>query len=317
MKVGILTWDKAGYDPDEPALAETGRSRGHAISMFAIEDISYVPRARGGFDVFLAGEPAQSFDAIISRADLNGDYSPGAWQDRVERLTLLGSVPGVRVFDPADARVRASKLLGTQRLAEAGIPVPPTQSATTLADVAHACREWGTIVVKPSFEMRGRGVEQITDVAAPDQADLIRDLLGRYKTLACMPYYPTKYGEYRMAIAGDTSCVTMLKIPPVGKWRVKSRQGATYERIDAPAELEEMAFRAVRLMGLTLSSVDALPVDGGYVILEVNSVPGSLSMAGKAARQETMNGVYDWVERHAAAADPRHTGDADELHGHA
>jgi ribosomal protein S6--L-glutamate ligase len=86
-------------------------------------------------------------------------------------------------------------------------------------------------------------------------------------------------------------------------WKVKSREGCTYERIDAPAELEEMAFRAVRLMGLTLSSVDALPVDGGYVILEVNSVPGSISMVGKAACQETMNGVYDWAERHAAAAE--------------
>jgi ribosomal protein S6--L-glutamate ligase len=120
-----------------------------------------------------------------------------------------------------------------------------------------------------------------------------------------MPFYPTKHGEYRMTVAGDKSCVTMLKIPPVGAWRVKTREGATYERIDAPAELEEMAFRAVRLMGLTLSSVDALPVDGGYVILEVNSVPGSISMVGRAACQETMNGVYDWVERQVAVADPR------------
>jgi ribosomal protein S6--L-glutamate ligase len=299
MKVGILTWDKAGYDPDEPALAEAGRTRGHAISMFAIEDVSYVPRARGGFDVFVAGEPAQSFDAIISRADLNGDYSHGSWQDRVERLTLLSSVPGVRVFDPADVRVRASKLQGTQRLADAGIPVPPTRSATSMADVAHACREWGTIVVKPSFEMRGRGVERITDLAAQDQADLVGDLLGRYKTLACMPYYPTEYGEYRLTIGGDTSCVTALKIPPVGVWRCKSRQGATYERTDAPAELEEMAFRAVRLMGLTLSSVDALPAEDGYIILEVNSVPGSLSIFGREACQETLTGVYHWVERHA------------------
>ena len=302
MKVGILTWDKTGYDPDEPAMAEAGRNRGHAISMFALEDVSYVPRATGGFDVFVDGEPAQSFDAVISRADLYGDYTYGGWQDRVERLTLLSSVPGVRVFDPADAWVRGySKLLGTQRLADAGLPVPPTRSATTMADVAHACRDWGTIIVKPSFEMRGRGVERITDLAAQDQADLVGDLLGRYKTLACMPYYPTEYGEYRMTVAGDKSCVTMLKIPPADTWRVKTRQGATYERVDAPAELEEMAFRAVRLMGLTLSSVDALPVAGGYMILEVNSVPGSISLLGRAACQETMNGVYDWVERHAPA----------------
>lgn len=300
MKVGILTWDKTGYDPDEPALAECGRGRGHQVSLFAIEDVSYVPRAGGGFDVSVAGDPARSFDAIISRANLYGDYSYGDWQDRVERLTLLSNVPEVRLFDPADAWIRGySKLHGTQRLAEAGFPVPPTRSATTMAGLETACREWGTIIAKPSFGMRGIGVERFTDLTAPDQAELAGELLGRYRTLACMPYYPTKYGEYRLTIAGDTSCVTALKIPPVGVWRCKSRQGATYERVDAPAELEELAFRAVRQMGLTLAGVDALPTEDGYVILEVNPVPGSLSIFGGEACQDTLAGIYDWVERHA------------------
>lgn len=302
MKVGILTWDKTGYDPDEPGLAECGRSRGHQVSMFAIEDLGYVPRAQGGFDVFAAGEPAQSFDAIISRANLYGDYTYGDWQDRVERLSLLSGVPGVRLFDPADAWTRGySKLQGTQRLADAGLPVPPTRSAITMADVEAACREWeGTAIVKPSFEMRGNGVELITDLTAQDQADLVSELLKRYRTLLCMPFYPTKYGEYRLTIAGDT-CVTAFKIPPTGAWRCKSRQGATYERADAPAELEEMAFRAVRLMNLTLAGVDALPTEDGYVILEVNPVPGSLSIFGSAAAQETIGGIYDWVEKHIDA----------------
>jgi ribosomal protein S6--L-glutamate ligase len=84
-------------------------------------------------------------------------------------------------------------------------------------------------------------------------------------------------------------------------WRCKTLEGATFERTDAPAELADMAFRAVRLMGLTLAGVDALPTEDGYLILEVNPVPGMLDMLGEEARQETVAGVYDWVEKQAAA----------------
>ena len=116
-----------------------------------------------------------------------------------------------------------------------------------------------------------------------------------------MPCWPTEYGEYRLTVAGDTSCVTTFKLPPVGAWRCKTLEGATFERVDAPAELEDLAFRATRLMGLTLAGVDALPTEDGFVILEVNPVPGMLDMLGEQARQETLAGVYDWVEKQAAA----------------
>lgn len=297
MKIGVLTWDKTGLDPDEPGLAEFGKGRGHQVSMFALEDVRYVPRAGGGFDLSLAGEPAQSFDAIISRAKLYGDD----WQDRVERLTLLSNVPGVRLHAPADAWVRGySKLQCTQRLAMGGIPVPPTRSATTLADLELAHQEWGTIIVKPSFQMMGTDVQQITDLTA--QAELAQDLLDRYRTLAVMPYWPTRYGEYRLTVAGDTSCVTIFKLPPVGMWRCNTHAGAIYERIEAPGDLRDLAFRAVRLMGLTLAGIDALPTDDGWVILEVNPVPGGLSIFGEQAQRETLAGVYDWVEKQAALA---------------
>jgi ribosomal protein S6--L-glutamate ligase len=298
MKVGLLTWGNDRRDPDGPALAECGRARGHEISEFTLADIRYVPRVTGGFDLAAAGRPIQYYDAIISRAGLYGDD----WRDRVERLTLLSSVPGVRLFDPADAWVRGySKLECTQRLADGGIPAPPTRSATTMADIELAHQEWGAIIVKPSFEFAGTDVERITDPAAPADRDLAADLLARYGTLACMPYYPTEYGEYRLNVAGDTSCVTMFKLPPLGAWRCKTLQGATFERLDAPTELAEMAFRAARLMGLTLAGVDALPTADGFVILEVNPIPGWLDMLGEQARQETLAGIYDWVEKQTAA----------------
>ena len=295
MKVGLLGWDHGELDLDVPAYLETGRSRGHDLSVFTLEEITYVARRSGGFDLRLAGEPAQSFDAILSRAKLYGDD----WQDRVERLTLLSQVPGVRLFDPADAWVRGySKLLCTERLAAAGLPVAPTRSVTSVEDVEEALVQWGDVVVKPSFQFSGTDVERIT--ALPDEEEVVRDLLSRYVTLACMPHYPTEHGEYRLNVAGDTSCVTTFKLPPLGIWRCKTLEGATFERVEAPPELAEMAFRAARAMGLSLAGVDALPTPEGYVILEANPVPGMLNMLGDEARQDTLDGLYDWVERQTA-----------------
>lgn len=290
MKIGILTWEGDTADPDEAALIEFGANRGHQMSAFGLSGISYLPRQAGGFDLCLAGQPEQSYDAVISRAGLYGDD----WQDRVERLTLLSSALGPRLHSSADAWVTGYSKFGcTQRLAAAGLPVPPTRSAASMADLELALRDWGTVIVKPSFEFAGNGVQRITDLSA--QADLAADLLGRYGTLACMPFWPTKYGEYRLNVAGE-ACVTMFKLPPVGTWLCKTYEGAMFERVDPPAELERMAIRAARVLGLTLAGVDALATEDGYAILEVNPVPGYLYLLGEQARQDVFAGVYDWVE---------------------
>ena len=75
--------------------------------------------------------------------------------------------------------------------------------------------------------------------------------------------------------------------------------------MSTPRELEELAFHAARAMGMTVSGMDALPTPDGYVILEVNPVPGLLNMLGEAARTGTLNGLCDWVERQAAAQQAR------------
>lgn len=42
-----------------------------------------------------------------------------------------------------------------------------------------------------------------------------------------------------------------------------------------------------------------MATDDGYVILEVNPVPGGLGVFGEEARRETLAGIYDWVEKQA------------------
>jgi ribosomal protein S6--L-glutamate ligase len=303
VKIGVLGWDHGDEDPDSPGLAEAGRRRGHDTSLFTLDEVSYAAAA-SGLRVLLGGAPAESFDAVICRANLYGDWHVRpftGWEERLERLQSVSAVLGGRLFDPADVWFAGySKFLTAQKLAAAGLPVPPVRSAASMAEVAAAVEQWGPTVVKPSFGLRGMDVERVDDPADPAAVALVAELLGRYGLLLCSPYYPTEFGEFRITVAGEAMPINMMKLPGWGSWRVKTLEGASFERLDAPPELAELAIRATRAMGMTMAGLDILPDPaGGYVILEINPIPGFLNIFGEGPRRETLAGVIDWVEKHA------------------
>jgi ribosomal protein S6--L-glutamate ligase len=174
--------------------------------------------------------------------------------------------------------------------------VPPIRSANTVEQVMAAFEEWGLTIVKPSFGLRGIDVERIEDPRR--DAELVGTLLSRYGTLVCQPFYPTRYGEFRVVVAGEATPVSMLKLPAAGRWRCKTLEGASFERYDPPQELLDLSVRATRAMGITLSGLDILPTEDGYVVLEVNPVAGFFDIFGEEQRIEVHRGVYEWVEKH-------------------
>jgi ribosomal protein S6--L-glutamate ligase len=302
MKIGILGWDHGRWDRAAPSLLAHGRERGHEMSLCTLEEVRYVPGQHGP-TVLLGDQDATSFDAVISRANLIGDgwasdqlHDSTQWRDRVERITMVDRVLGPRLFDPIDVRLTgASKFLMAQRLAEGGFPVPPFRSVSTVEDVDAALADWSDVIVKPSYGLRGIDVERVTNLS--EQRELVDSLLTRYGTLICQPFYPTQFGEFRITVAGEVTPINMLKLPPVGSWRCKTLEGASFERFDAPDDLIDLAVRATRHLGMTLSGLDVLPVPDGYMILEVNPVPGFLDIFGERAHQESLAGIFDWVEK--------------------
>lgn len=308
MKIGVLGWDYSGIDPDGLSLLEHGRERGHEMSFATLDEVAYVP-GPDGVDVTIAGEPARAFDAFINRSR---GFGPDG-QERMERMRMLDNVPGVRLFSPADrCQIVNSKFLTAQRLAQVGLPTPPVRSVTSLPEVEAACAEWGDVILKPSYGYGGADVERIADFGADKH--IAEKLLAQEPTLVCQPFYPTEGGEYRITVAGDVTPMNILKLPLPGTWRCKTMEGASFERFDAPDDLLDLSVRATRALGLTLAGIDILPHDGGYLILEVNEVPGFLSIMGSVEHRKILDGVYDWVEREVAqdsgAASPATASDA-------
>ncbi|WP_255955000.1 ATP-grasp domain-containing protein [Streptomyces odontomachi] len=321
MKVGILLWDESGIDTDGAGLIEYGRAHGHEMSTFLLEDVS-VRRSDGAAKVLFGGVDADRFDAVISRANLFGDHwhdalhDTSSWRDRVERLSIISRALGPRLFDSVETWLNVwSKFLMLHRLAEGGFPVPPFRSVTTMDEVAEALADWdGDVIIKPSYGLRGINVERVTDLAA--DRDLVEGLLKAHGTMMCQPFYSTQYGEYRISVAGETTPINMLKLPPAHTWRCKTYEGASWERIDPPDELIDLSIRATRHMGLTYAALDILPhPSGGWVILEVNAVPGFLNMFGEPGCTEGLAGIFDWVEKQLGSLSDRRGHDAEADHG--
>jgi RimK family alpha-L-glutamate ligase len=290
MRIGIVAWDLE--DPDSPELTRVGADLGHDTTMFFLEDVGC--RSVGSYvEPVVKGVPVADFDVVISRGQIHYENA----QLDHERYSLLCSVPGVTVVDPADAYLNAeSKLGGLQRLSAAGLPIAPTRTCANLTEVADALAEWGTIVLKPSFGLGGRDVERIYDLG--EDRPTVEVLLKKYQSLICQPYLPHPDGDVRVLIIGDEAVLTYNRVPAPDGWKANFKSGATSRLIPPDPDLVAISRKAAKVMGISIAGLDFLPTPDGYRIIEINTCPGWTSV-GEAGRRRVCEAIIDLaVSRH-------------------
>lgn len=266
MRIGIVAWDQE--DPDSPELARTSADLGHDTTLFFLDAVSCRDAGRC-VETVINGEPLTEFDIIISRAEIR--YARA--QSDHERYALLCQTPGVTVIDPVDVYLTSSsKLLALQTLGAAGLPIVPTRSCRSLAEVGAAVADWGEVVIKPSFTYGGEDVERVRHLG--EDRELIEGLLKKYEMLVCQPYYPHPQGDIRVTIVGDECPLSYSRIPQASMWKSNVKLGASIRMVTPPPELVEISRRATHLMGITVSGLDFLPTPDGYRIIEFNNCPG-------------------------------------------
>jgi RimK family alpha-L-glutamate ligase len=211
---------------------------------------------------------ARPGDAVLGRLDvlptLDG-VSRCAWLlQRLERQ-------GLRVLNRTAALLGAhDKLFTAVQLARAGIPHPHTAQVD---DPAHAPGLNLPVVVKPRFGSWGRDV-----ALCRTQAELRRHLravasrtwFARHGALVQECVRPRGY-DLRVVVAGGVPVGAVERVAPPGEWRTNVALGSIrrpVERLPEPAA--RLAVEAAASLGGDLVGVDLLPVDGGWVVLEVN-----------------------------------------------
>lgn len=187
-------------------------------------------------------------------------------------LDTLGFIEraGVRVLNRAAALLNAhDKLLTARRLRLADVSHP---TSVFVAPGATGVSIPAPLVLKPRFGSWGWDVvrcETEADIASALQTLGARTWFKRQGALA-QELLPSVGHDLRLVVAGGRIVGAVRRFPRPGEWRTNISLGGTREPVDPPDRACRLGLAAAAAIGADLVGVDLLPVDGGYVVLELN-----------------------------------------------
>ena len=219
-------------------------------------------------------------DSVLARLDvlptLDG-VEPGLLE------LLLLERAGIRVLNPVATLLGAhDKLRTAQMLTRAGLPHPWTLHLAPGHDVP---RLVGPVVVKPRFGSWGEDVFRC-DTDAELQRRLrqvsTRSWFRRHGALLQELIAPRGY-DLRVLVAGGAVVGAVERCAAAGEWRTNISLGGSRRPCVPSAQASALAEAAAAALGADLVGVDLLPVDDGYVIVELNAAvefDGGYSLPG-------------------------------------
>ncbi|RLG58914.1 lysine biosynthesis protein LysX [Candidatus Geothermarchaeota archaeon] len=167
-----------------------------------------------------------------------------------------------------------NKLLTTIELHKRGIPTPRTIIAFSMDSALKAMDEIGyPIVMKPITGSWGRMVVKIRDrkeaKAILETKELIPDPLQQI-------YYIQEYisrppRDIRVVIVGGTIVASVYRYQPEDDWRTNVARGGIIKPFKLSSEHEELFLRAAEAVGGGILGIDAMEVNEGILIHEINS----------------------------------------------
>jgi RimK family alpha-L-glutamate ligase len=264
MRIAILSGGTGWHVQDVlRAAAELGHEASVVDFRSLAAGVEAAPQPLAGFDAALVRTvPAGSLEQVIFRMD----------------VLHAAAARGLRVVNPPRAvETCVDKYLTNVRLANAGLPTPPTHVAQRAEDAFEAFAHLGgDVVIKPVFGAEGRGMQRITDRELAWRTFRVLEQTGQliyHQRFIEHPGY-----DYRVFVIGGRVRAAMRRIGT--EWRTNVAQGGRTERAELSDAAVSLALRAAEVVGCDIAGVDLLPGPNGELyVIEVNAVPGWKALA--------------------------------------
>ena len=221
-----------------------------------------------------------SVDGVLVRM-----MPPGSLEQVIFRMDALHRLEaqGVPVLNPPRAvEAAVDKYLALAMLEAGGLPVPETWVGESAAEAQEAFETLGgDVVVKPLFGSEGRGLVRVSD------RELASRTFRTLERLGCVLYVQRHVAnpghDVRVFVLDGIVLGAIRRFARPGEWRTNVAVGGRAERLDVEPDVERLAIRSARAVGATMAGVDLIPdrIDGGWVVLEVNAVPGWKALADR------------------------------------
>lgn len=207
-------------------------------------------------------------DSVLARLDvlptLDG-VEPGLLE------LLLVERAGVRVLNPVTSLLCAHDKLRTARvLTRARLPHPWTIYLRPGGDVP---RLTAPVVLKPRFGSWGADVfrcETEDELERRLEEVCSRSWFRRHGALLQELITPRGY-DLRLVVAGGIAVGAVERVAAPGEWRTNITLGGSRRPCVPSATASALAEAAAAALGADLVGVDLLPIDDGYVIVELNA----------------------------------------------
>ncbi len=198
-------------------------------------------------------------------------------QSRTQLLSQMYEAIGGRSINPfLSITIGNNKAVTLAILSRVGVPIPNTVITLSSNSAMKALSSVGVpAIIKPVHGSWGRLVSLVGSVE-----DL--GLLARHRSSMENPQYETylvqefikKPGrDIRVTVVGDEAVAAIYRYAVSNDWRTNTARGGKAEAVKIDPELEDICIRATKAIGAYYAGVDAVESDGGYKILEVNTVP--------------------------------------------
>jgi RimK family alpha-L-glutamate ligase len=257
------------------------------LRAFAARGVAALPVALSscGFATEGQGIVIPGLDGALPDLAFVRTVASGSFEQVTHRLGVLHALSalGVAVVNEARAIERCvDKSTTTAILHRAGLPTPPTWSAESpAAAAAILSRETAaghSLVLKPLFGSQGRGLKRLD---AGDDLPAADAVAGVYYLQRLVPRADGAWRDWRVFIVGGRAIAAMIRH---GKgWITNVRQGARCEAAPVDGEPARLAVAAAAAVGARYAGVDLIAADGGFQVLEVNSMPAWHGLQGVSA----------------------------------
>lgn len=254
-----------------------GKNLGRAFEARGIAPIT-VPLGACGFDTTAPhGLAIPGLGEQLPAAAFVRFVPGGSFEQVTMYLGVLHALRDLGVMVWNDARTIEAcvdKSTTSFRLASAGLPTPRSWTTVHREEaaeiVAKLCAEGKKAVQKPLFGAQGNGLVllETPDDLAPDE-----EVNGTYYLQEFVPpALDDQYQDWRIFVCRGQVVAAMLRHGL--SWITNIKQGARAKAAIPSQELSEMALKAAACVGADYAGVDVIQSrDGGFLVLEVNSMP--------------------------------------------
>jgi len=249
-------------------MRDVAISRGHEVIISDPLSVSlvvdrHIPRA------FLNGKSLDDIDVVIPRIGMvSSDFGVAV----VKQFQFMG----VTVVNNSLSIMRAKdKLRSMQLLSRHKINVPRTVMTRNPSGLREAIQRVGGPPVILKFIQGAQGIGVILAETYKAAESTLDAFWSMNQNLLIQEYIEESEGkDIRLVVTRNKVLAVMRRLAKKGDFRSNIHRGGWGELANPSQKLIDVAFEAVRIIGLDLGGVDVLESNIGPLVLEVNASPG-------------------------------------------